>query len=76
MKFSDQVCSLELAKILKELNVKQNGLFYYQNNPYINGDECIDLMIIENKSVDGENVIINTECENDLNPTYSAFTSS
>ncbi len=29
MKLEDQVCSLELAKKLKELGVKQESLFYY-----------------------------------------------
>lgn len=30
MKLESQVCSLELAKRLKELGVKQNSIFYYQ----------------------------------------------
>lgn len=30
MKIEDQVCSLELAKKLKELGVKQESLFYHQ----------------------------------------------
>ena len=29
MKLEDQVCSLELAKKLKELGVKQDSLFYW-----------------------------------------------
>lgn len=37
MKLEDQVCSLELAKKLKELGVKQDGLFtwYEWNGSYI-----------------------------------------
>lgn len=31
MKIEDQVCSLELAKRLKELGVKQDSLFYWHN---------------------------------------------
>lgn len=31
MKLKDQVCSLELAKKLKELEVKQESLWYYEN---------------------------------------------
>ena len=31
MKLEDQVCSLELAKKLKELGIKQNSLFYWCN---------------------------------------------
>lgn len=76
MKIKDQCVSLELAKKLKELGVKQESLFYYQNNPYNDGQDCIDLMINQKESVDGENVIMNSECENNLNPKYSAFTSA
>ena len=32
MKLEEQVCSLELAKKLKELGVKQESLFYWFNN--------------------------------------------
>lgn len=74
MKLESQVCSFDLAKRLKELGVKQDSLFYYQNNPYNDGEECIDLMIVEEFSKNNENLIINTECENDDNPKYSAFT--
>lgn len=74
MRIEDQVCSLELAKRLKELGVEQDGLFYYQNNPYNDGQDCIDIMIKEVRSKNGENNIINVECENDASPTYSAFT--
>jgi hypothetical protein len=74
MKLEDQVVNLELAKKLKELGVKQDSLFYYQNNPYSDGEECIDLMVNEYSSEAGENVIMNTESDNDNHPKYSAFT--
>jgi len=74
MNLSDQVISLELAKRLEELGVKQESLFYYQNNPYNDGTECIDLMIKEWESENNENIIINTECENEDNPKYPVFT--
>lgn len=74
MNIEQQVCSLELAKRLKELGVDQNGLFYYQDNPYKNGTPCIDIMIQEWRPKNSENIIINTECENNDNPRFSAFT--
>lgn len=76
MKLQSQVTNLELSKRLKELNIPQQSLFYYQNNPYNDGTECIDLMITETKSKNNENTIMNTECENNDNPKYSAFTVS
>lgn len=76
MKINDMVVSLELAKRLKKLGVTQNSLFYYQNNPYNDGEDCIDLMIKELVSKNGENAIMNSECENDSYPKYSAFTAS
>ena len=76
MNLEMQVCSLELSKKLKALGVKQDSLFYYQNNPYNDGQDCIDIMIKELSSENGENVIINTESENEYNPKYSAFTAS
>lgn len=74
MNLDQQVVNLQLAKRLKELGVKQDSLFYYQNNPYNDGEECIDLMITDKSSINNENVIINTQCENDDNPKYAAFT--
>jgi hypothetical protein len=72
----NQVCSLELSKRLKELGVKQESLFYYQNNPYNDGEECIVLMITEARSINNENAIINTECENNINAKIAAFIAS
>lgn len=34
MKLTDQVCSLELAKRLKELGVRQESAFYWVFNPF------------------------------------------
>lgn len=74
MELNHQVCSLEWAKKLKDLGVKQESLFYYQNNPYNDGQDCIDLMVKEWKGENSQNVIMNSECENDDHPKYSAFT--
>ena len=41
MKLEQQVCSLELAKKLKELGVKQDSLFWwnFMNNGYVKGHQ-------------------------------------
>lgn len=44
MTLSDQVCSLRLAKRLKELGVKQESLFYYQMS-YGGGQESARLTL-------------------------------
>ena len=41
MKLEDQVCSLNLAKRLKELNVKQESLFYWVNQVAMKDAETI-----------------------------------
>lgn len=41
MELKDQVCSLELAKKLKELGVKQESLFYWVNQVAMKGAETI-----------------------------------
>lgn len=45
MRIEGQVCSLELAKRLKELGVEQDSLFYYGTRKLDNGDDEIVLMI-------------------------------
>jgi hypothetical protein len=40
MQLEDQVCSLELAKRLKELNIKQDSLFYWHNIDGISSVIC------------------------------------
>jgi hypothetical protein len=58
MKLEDQVCSLELAKRLKELGVKQESLFYWVS---IQGKYFIQYAIF-----------VDSEYQSQL--TYSAFT--
>lgn len=41
MKLEDQVCSLEFAKRLKELGVKQNSYFYW-STPWPRGSQWLD----------------------------------
>lgn len=52
MNLKEQVCSLELAKRLKELGVKQKSLFYWDICKYDDGDGkedfIIDLLFQEN----------------------------
>ena len=59
MRLEDQVCSLELARELKELGVKQNSLWYWLKNPC---KEHIkkggDKYFVSYKAVHGENHII------------------
>jgi len=74
MNISDQVCSIELAQKLKQLGVKQESLFYWQNQPYNDGTDDIVLMINEIHNDRNSNTIINTECETDDHPKYAAFT--
>jgi len=68
MKPEKQVCSLELAKKLKELGVKQNSLFYWVENfgrlkspQLVNKDDLFSLkMLLEGTAGEGQ--------------CYSAFT--
>ena len=46
MKIEDQVCSLELSKLIKEYGIKQESLFYYDYAPHING-VCLDIPILD-----------------------------
>lgn len=41
MKLEDQVCSLELAKELKEFGVKQESAFYWIGH-YVNTTDCVE----------------------------------
>ena len=52
MKIEDQVCSLELAKRLKELGVKQKSLFYWTT--FENHSSPIEKRNIEHKTIIGE----------------------
>ncbi len=68
MKLEDQVCSLELAKRLKELGVKQNSLFYWRDSLYNQG-VFIPEKILYNPNTFHENAVTIYEY-------YSAFTVS
>jgi len=83
MNLSEQVISIELAKKLKELNVKQDSLFYWLNVPEIvhmklNDDgtifydenNCTVLDRIEYKTFIGSPIAYNVSQED----TWSAFT--
>lgn len=70
-----QVCSLELSKQLKELGVKQESLFYYQNQPFNDGTNDIGICIKEIISANNGNSITNTYSMDEFDePIYSAFT--
>lgn len=69
MNLQQQVCSLEHAKKLLTLGVKQNSLFYYQNEPYNDGEDDIEIKIKEPIKNLMNVYDINTKHE-----LYSAFT--
>ena len=66
MQLEDQMCSLELAKRLKELGVEQDSLFYYRTQYLYDGSDEIVLMINKFDSPRAH--------ERMSNPKYSAFT--
>lgn len=75
MNLEDQICSLEYAKRLKELEVKQKSLFYYQNQPSNDGINDIVISIKEIISTNNGNSIMNTYSMDEFDePIYSAFT--
>lgn len=45
MELKNQVCSLELAKKLKELGFKQESLFYWSTNDMEKKDECYQIAL-------------------------------
>lgn len=66
MKLEDQVVSLELAKRLKELGVKQESYFFWQINGLWN-----DNISLRNKGDLGSSYVIDGQ---DKQQTYAAFT--
>lgn len=71
MKLQDQICSLDWAKKLKEIGVNQESLFYYQNEPYNDGEEDIEIKIIEPLKN-----LMNVYEITENHPKYSAFTAT
>ncbi len=71
MNIEQQVTSLDLSMKLKELGVKQDSLFYHQNEPYDDGENDIEIKIKESMKN-----LININDINDEHTLYSAFTSS
>ena len=86
MKLEQQVCSLELAKKLKELGVKQESLFHWYLKPYDNGlDEYWEIWQLDfcyipggffGKSSDEEDCVENENLSEYVadSEQYSAFT--
>lgn len=50
MNLENQVCSLESARKLKELGVKQESLFYWQTRTFARPNETPNLVYISNRS--------------------------
>jgi hypothetical protein len=64
MKLEEQVCSLELAKRLKELGINQPSLFYWVNIKITKNISCME--VLYNSSLFAENP--------DITEIYNAFT--
>src|SRR5882757_3231220 len=72
MNLESQVCSLELAKRLKELEVKQESLFYWADGSVvisINMD-----LLLTNEKVRSLFAVNNDYPDEDIYNLYSAFT--
>lgn len=73
MTLESQVCSLELAKRLKELGVKQESLYYWIKNKFT--EEEYSWSIFAHKACQGEDCYVLEEWKQKPY-CYSAFTAS
>lgn len=77
MRLAEQVCSLELAKLLKELGVKQESLFYFYQSKLTQFIEMQYRGYKEDKCIcleTGMNIDISSERIKSFNDCFSAFT--
>lgn len=74
MNLIDQVCSLELAKELEKLGIKQESLFYWADGSLVSSID-MDLLLINNK-VRTFSANHNDYPDEDVFNLYSAFTVS
>jgi hypothetical protein len=72
MNLEQQICSLELAKRLKELGVKQDSFLYWANKDLVSS---IDLdLLLDNNKVRSQSFINNSWPDQNILELYSAFT--